>query len=280
MTALLLADVLKEVQSLPSLPTLVLDLLASLQDADVEVEVLARKVVLDQVLTARALRVANSSFYGRQRKVATVHEAITVLGIHGMRNLALTATLMARLPGGDGGGFCFAGFWRHAIGTALCARALAGRVGLNREQAYTAGLLHDIGRLVLATRFRAAYDAVMAHRTQQDCCVVDAESQVLGLDHAQVGEALARHWQFPEFVQQAVAQHHDVPPETVHPLALIVHVADALTHGLDLSRDPAEMVPPVAASTWDRLGLNAAALGEVLDEVASQFDVACSVLAP
>jgi putative nucleotidyltransferase with HDIG domain len=275
---LLLADVIKAVHSLPSLPALVLDLLASLEDAEVEVDVLARKIVLDQVLTARTLRVANSSFYGRQRKVATIHEAISVLGIHGLRNLALTATLMDRLAGGNDARFCFSTFWRHAIGTALCARALAARTGLNREQAYTAGLLHDIGRLVLATRFHAAYGAVSTYRKRQNCRVVDAESAVLGLDHAMVGEALARHWQLPDFVQQAVAHHHALPPFGTHPMALVVHVADALTHGLDLSGDDMEMVPSLAACTWGRLGLDADMLGAVLCEVEAQFEAACSVL--
>lgn len=279
MSALLLADVLKEVHKLPSLPTLVLDLLGSMEDAEVEVDSLARKIVLDQALTARTLRLANSSFYGRQRRVATVGEAITVLGIHNIRNLALTATVMDRLSVGDQAVFCFSGFWRHAIGAALCARALAAHTGQNREQAYTAGLLHDIGRLVLATRFRAPYEAVMACQTARDCFVAEAESQVLGLDHAQVGEALARHWKFPEFVQQAVAQHHAIPATGAPPMAMLVHVADALTHGMDLSRDPSDMVPPVASTTWEWLGLGPMALGQVLAEVEGQFQAACSVLA-
>lgn len=277
--ALLLADVLKEVHSLPSLPTLVLDLLASLENAEVEVDSLARKIVLDQALTARTLRVANSSFYGRQRRVATIAEAISVLGIHSIRNLALTATVMDRLAGGGRTAFCFSSFWRHAIGVALCARALAACTGQNPEQAYTAGLLHDIGRLVLATRFPAPYESVMAHQVTRDCFVAEAELQVLGLDHALVGEALARHWRFPEFVQQAVAWHHDMPVQGVHPMALIVHVADALCHGLDLTRDEFDLVPPVAATAWERLGLEAPALTLLLGDVEAQFEAACSVLA-
>ena len=279
MTTLLLTDVLKTIHDLPSLPTLVLELLASMEQADVEIGTLARKISLDQALTARTLRVANSSFYGMQRQVTTIGEAIAILGFHSVRNLVVTAALMDGLGNKDDT-FDFIAFWRHAIGSALCARAIAARLQLNQEQAYTAGLLHDIGRLVLATRFPKHHAAVAVHRARNDCFMVEAERAVLGLEHAMVGEALARHWKFPDLMQQAVAQHHSPELAGVQSLPLVVHVADAVAHALDFSRDDDDLVPAVTEHIWQRLGMDQKMLAGVLEDAELQFEAACSVLAP
>ena len=280
MPVLLMADVLKTIHSLPSLPAVVLDLLASMEQDDVDIDTLARKIALDQVLTAKTLRLANSSFYGMQRQVNTVGEAISVLGLRSVRNLATTAALMGHLANGASGSFCVLAFWRHSIGTALCAQALAAHLGLNKDQAYTTGLLHDIGRLVLATRFAGDYSAVMAHRAAHKFPVVEAEQAVLGLDHTAVGEALALHWKFPEAMQRAVARHHasGLPGEDA--MAQLICVADATAHALGFSSEEDDQAEPVAQTTWQSLGLDEKMQLAAFKDAERQFEAACSVLAP
>ncbi len=279
MNTLVVTDVLKKIQALPSLPAVVLDLLASMEQPEVDIDTLARKIALDQALTAKTLRLANSSFYGMQRQVTTVSEAIAVLGLSSVRNLATTAALVGALSSPGPGGFDFMAFWRHAIGTALCARSLAAQTGLNPEQAYVAGLLHDIGRLVLATQFSTQYAAVTALRAASDSYLLDAERAVLALDHAVVGAALAQHWKFPELMQQVVAQHHDIGLPGVPELALVVHLADAVAHALDFSMADDDLVPLVADATWLRLGLDEQKLRQTFRDAERQFDAACGVLA-
>ena len=280
--ALTLPEVLQKIHALPSLPAVVLELLTSLAQEDVSLDTLARKISLDQALAAKTLRMANSSFYGMQRQVSTVGEAIAVLGIQTVRNLATTAALIGSLPSGASNAFDFIQFWRHAIGTALCARSLAVQLGLNAEQAYIAGLLHDIGRLVLATQFADHFADHLAAMTQVDTADVTAtERAVLGLDHAMVGEALARHWKFPDLIQQAIAQHHapDAPTaQDILPLARVIHAANALAHALDAPAGQGGTPLPLAEATHERLGLNEATLLRAFQEAQNQFEVACSVL--
>jgi len=286
--ALTLPEVLQKIHALPSLPAVVLELLSSLDQENVNLDTLARKISLDQALTAKTLRLANSSFYGMQRQVTTIGEAIAVLGIQTVRNLATTAALIGSFPGDTSNAFDFITFWRHAIGTALCARSLAAQLGLNPEQAYIAGLLHDIGRLVLATQFTSHYAAMAGPDGVNTADITQAERAVLGLDHAMVGEALARHWKFPDLIQQAIAQHHAPEAQHTHDipaLARVIHVANALAHALDVptGQDSAlphlPHLPRFEVTTREHLGLNEAMLLTVFQEAQSQLEGACSVLA-
>jgi putative nucleotidyltransferase with HDIG domain len=222
---------------------------------------------------------ANSPFYGLQRQVTTINDAISVLGLQSVRNLAITGALVAGLSGQAGGTQRFMGFWRHTTGAAVCAQALAARLRLNRGQAYVCGLMHDIGRLVLMTWFPDPYAEVMAFRQGQDCQIHRAEQEVLGLDHAHIGAELARRWRFPDLMAEAIAQHHLPPADGVSDMGLLVHVADALAHALDFSQDTDDLVPQIAESTWQRLGLDQPTLVAVLGEADAQFELACGVLA-
>ena len=266
MNTLTVTEVLGAVNTLPSLSAVVLDLLVAIDQPDVDIDLVARKVALDPALTARALRLANSSFYGMPRQITTMPDAVAVLGLSSVRNLATTTALMGALAQPDPGAVDPQAFWRHAIGTALCARSLASHGATQQDQAYIAGLLHDIGRLVLATRFSGHYQAVLALRSATDCYLLDAERACLGLDHALVGAALA--------------QHHagDVPD--LQPLTQVVHLADALAHALGFSGDDDELVPLVADATVLGLGLDRQQLINTCADAERQFEAVCSVLMP
>jgi len=278
MKLLLLSDVLDTVVVLPSLPALVMELLATTEDSEVEIESLARKIALDHSLAVRTLRLANSPFYGMPHRVGTVAEAVAVLGLHSVRTLVVTATLADRLKGASDTPLDFMAFWRHAIGSALGARAIAVYRNADPEQAYTAGLLHEVGRLLLATRFTDHYAAVQAYRAANDCYPLDAERAVLGLDHAMVGEALTRHWNFPHDMQLAVAMQGADDLDTVTDLALVVRAADAISHALDLALDGQALVPAIGPRAWQRLGLDENALMEIFRQTDEQFQVACAAL--
>lgn len=271
-------DIIKRIHDLPSLPAVVAELLSSMDSEDVDVHVLAGKIALDQSLTAKTLRLANSSFYGMQSKVTSIPQAISVLGFHNIRTLVTACSLTGAFSPGPGIHFHFQPFWRHSIGTAVCARVLAQRLRLNPETAFTAGLLHDLGTLVLATSFPADYDAVEAWRKQHDCDCGTAQRAVFGIDHTQVGSALAAHWNFPVKIQQAVAGHHGLAPPDSVSLPLLVHVADALASALDLSGQADEQVPPLSPRGWQLLALSDAAWLDVFAETELLFEEMCQIL--
>lgn len=243
------------IQDLPSLPAVVMELLGSIEQDDVDISVLAKKVSYDQALTAKTLRLANSSVYGLQVKVTTIQQAITYLGFQKTRNLITAAAVTGCFPSG-GSRFDDKAFWRHSIATAACARALGRRMRFNPDIAFTAGLLHDIGRLVLVTAYPHAYDEVLAWRRTHHAEWRDAERAVLGVDHVDAGMALAGHWNFSGTMCQAIAFHHAPDTPGAGFLATIVHVADAIVHALDLAGEEDDVVPRLCGVAWDAMGLN------------------------
>lgn len=271
-------EVLHRIHRLPSLPAVVLELLTSLGQDDVNTEALAQKIAQDQALTAKTLRLANSSFYGMENQVTTMQEAIAILGFRTVRSLVTTAALIGTFANDGHTRVNLTPFWRHAIAVAVCARELASGLKLNAEYAYIAGLLHDIGRLVLVTQFPSDYAAAMAYRKTHDCLVLQAEKAVLGVDHARVGYVLVQRWKFPQAMQDVVADHHASPAAQAQPLSLVIRAADAIAHALDLSQDEDAAVPPIPMSLWEQLGLSDKELLQVFARTVHQFEGASLIL--
>lgn len=278
MSALTPDQIVHSVEDLPSLPAVVMELLSSIEQDDIDISVLAKKVSHDQALTAKTLRLANSSSFGLQVKVTTIQQAITFLGFQTTRNLITAAAVTGCFPSGRCPGFNDKAFWRHSIAVAACARALARRMRFNQDYAFTAGLLHDIGRLVLVTAAPEAYADVIEWRLHNDGGWQDAEHAVLGVDHVEAGVALADHWNFSSTMRQAIAFHH--APETPGAgfLAAIVHVANAIVHALDIAGEENERVPRVASVAWDAMGLNEEAFLHLFHETEVQFEEISAVL--
>ncbi len=275
---LALDDIVKNLEDLPSLPAVVMELLSSMDQEDVDIAVLAKKVSHDAALTAKTLRLANSSLYGLQVKVTTIQQAITYLGFQTTRNLITAAAVTGCFAEGQCPGFDDKAFWRHSIAAAACCKVIARRLKLNQDYAFTAGLLHDIGRLVLVSTFATEYAAVMAYRAEHDCHVIEAEHAVMGVDHVQAGMALAEHWNFSDTMKLAIGHHHDPDVPGAGLLAGVVHVANAIVHALDLARDDDELVPAVSPAAWAALGLNDEALLQVFRETELQFEEITLVL--
>lgn len=270
--------ILRSVRELPALPAVVLELIQSLGDSNISAERLAAKISHDQAIAAKTLRLANSSFYGLPRQVTSIAEATAILGLRTLRSIATAAGLAEGFASSRCQGFDFDAFWRHSIGTALTARALAQRTRLDEDAAFTLGLLHDIGRLVLISAYPSEYAQAITFRTEQDCLMYVAERHFFGVDHAEVGGVIAEHWRFAPSIVTAITCHHRPPADTTKGLTDVVHVADNIAHGLDLSRKHDDMVPLLALDAWSRLGLSDAQCMEVFDVVSQQHDVVCHAL--
>ncbi len=171
-------------------------------------------------------------------------------------------------------GFDFNVFWRHSLAVGVCAKVLARHLQLNQDYAYTAGLLHDIGRLVLVTRFTPLYEDVIAYRAEHDCHILVAERAVLGADHAMAGKLLAEHWNFSEGIQNAIAKHHEPDVSGGDTVASVVHVADAIAHALDFSSEEEDLVPPLSMAVWNALGLNQDTVQQIFRETELRYESA------
>lgn len=271
-------DILRSIHDLPVLPSVVLELIQSLANSEASAEQLASKISHDQAIAAKTLRLANSSFYGLARQVSSIEESTAILGLRTLRSVAIAAGLVGGFSGARCAGFDFSAFWRHAIGTALVARELARRVGIDEDAAFTLGLVHDIGRLVLVSSYGEEYARVIEYRTANDCLMYVAERHHFGLDHADVGALVAEHWHFAPETVAAIAAHHRPPVEARKSLVDVVHVADNIAHALDLSRSKDDMVPTLAIPALTRLQLCSEDYLVIFETVELQHDVVCHTL--
>ncbi len=282
-TPLDLALLRRRVGELPALPQAVLQVTAILRREDSSADDCAACIERDPAMTARTLRLANSAFYGVPGRVATMRDAIHILGRRSLGALLTTAAVSAQFDRKRCPGFDFDAFWRHALGSAIATQSLARELDADDELGFTAGLLHDIGRLALATYFPVELGAVLACARAAAAPLRDVERSTLGVDHAQVGAMIAAHWRFPGSVVQAILDHHApvAPADAAAPatLAELVHLADAMVHALDVSAAEDEAVPEIDAPTWSRLALGPAQCGRVFERTETGVAALCQALA-
>ncbi len=241
---------------LEPLPGHVLEAMHLLDDLNSTADQVAEVIGRDPVLAARVLRLANSALYMRTRRVATLREAVVLVGFAAVRSLLVTAVAYdAFARGAPGYGLDRGKMWEHALAVATVARHLAQARQLPGEAAFVAGLLHDMGKMALSYSLQEQYQAVMeAVRNGAD--FVEAERAVLGWDHAQVGAEAARRWNLPEALVEAIEYHHR-PDELPEPsLADAVHVADALSTMLGFGVGTDQLLYRCSEQALERLGLS------------------------
>ncbi|HLO95879.1 MAG TPA: HDOD domain-containing protein [Burkholderiaceae bacterium] len=269
------AGLVRRIRDLPTPNAVALELLSSLGDESLSVEQLAQKISLDQAIVAKVLRLANSPFYGLARRVTLMADAVSIVGWRSVRNLAVTAGLASSFDLSRCPGFDLAGYWRHSLGCALCAEALARAHGQDGALAFGCGLLHDLGRVALASVAPDDYAQMLSWRRTSGARLFDAEHRCLGLDHAAIGGALAEQWLLAPVLVDSVALHHQPPEDPGAPLVDLVHVADCVAHGLGLDGSAEESVPSLALHSWRRMDMAEPQWFRLFTEVESEHAVLC-----
>ena len=243
----------EETTALPTLPPVASRLVEAVARMDAETtEEVARILALDPGLTARTLRLANSDCYGFPRKVGSVELAVLVLGPGTIRDLVLTASVVQTLGPSDR---ALTELWNHAMACGVAARALGERVQYRLlGEAYAAGLLHDIGAVLLRQRNPERFEAALALARTHGTPLEEAERGLYGSDHSEVGGWLAERWGLPGEIVEAIACHHR-PWEAVRApeLTALVHIADSLANRAGYTWAPSAASGPATASAWEAI---------------------------
>jgi putative nucleotidyltransferase with HDIG domain len=226
-----LQALLNDVQRVRPLPTSVTRVIQALEDPDVSAAYIAHLISLDQALAADVLRLSNAAALASVAATSSVQEAVVRLGFVRVKSLVLgaaTASLLTRRLSGYG--LTGEELWNHSVATASLARYIADAVGYrDLEEAYVAGLLHDIGKLVLDQYVRVDSNLLVDLMQRRELQLWQAEEQVFGMDHGAVGGLMSEKWQFPVGLTDAIRCHHwPSLARTRAELAAIVNVADAL----------------------------------------------------
>ena len=229
------SDLAKAVDALPPLPAVALKVMQVAQDPKSSASDLAMVVSADPGLSARILRVVNSAAYRRANEVTSVQQALVVLGFVQARNIAISSAITsAYTPDALNALFRISAFWRHSLAVGFRAADIAARGRrLDVPSAFTAGILHNIGRLAMFYHDPAGVDQAVATAMGEDRSLEEVERELLGYDHASLGGELAEKWKLPLEIREAVAQHHDHSGSESN-LAGVVASADAfcMTHGI------------------------------------------------
>jgi len=200
-----LDQLVREVNELRPLPTVAARILEVTESDKFSAHVLASVIASDQALSAKLLRLANSAYYGYSRRISTVRDAVVLLGFRAVRASTLASCIIEAVAGSRN--INYEQFWQHSVSIGMLAEILARAEGEHQDHAFTAGVLHNIGRLALDQRAPHALADSLLLATRQQVEIHVAERQVLGYTDAQLGGALALHWNFPRPLVDAVSQH-------------------------------------------------------------------------
>jgi len=277
--------VVAKVDALPTLPAAVSRLAALHGSETTSASDFEDAIKPDPALTANLLKMANSAYFGLRREVDSVGQAVTVLGTKRVWEAAVTAgfskTIPDRIPGYE---VDSAVFWKHCIAVAILSERLSSQMELRTPKlTFTAGLLHDIGKLAIGSFLTVEATLVLSRMRTDEMDFVAAEREVLGTDHAEVGATVADKWGLPEAIGVGARWHHcpdEVPNEEDQVLVDLVHVADALAHTLGYGADVGELARTLDQRAADRLELTVDCLELVACNTLEEIQQVSEVFAP
>ncbi|MBW2122360.1 MAG: HDOD domain-containing protein [Deltaproteobacteria bacterium] len=249
--------VVRRIEELPTLPAVIARILEVLEDEGSSSRDLERVVSFDQSISAKVLRIANSAYYGFPREITTIHRAIVLLGFQAVKGLALGCSIFETFfRQGGVSYFDRTAYWLHSIACSSCARLLGKRLeGLDPEGTSMAGLIHDIGMVLMDHVMHETYSRVLERVIRQGGRLAEVEREVWGFDHAEVGAWLGEQWKFPAPLVEAIRFHHGIPGggRSWTRLPAAIHLADFCSNEAGLSvtggHDSAELITDALAAT-------------------------------
>jgi HD-like signal output (HDOD) protein len=261
-------------RSLGSYAPVINEIEAALESPQCSLVTVGEAIEKDPDLTARLLRLANSSFYGFSSRLSTVTEAVSLIGIQQVQDLIVASSSIERFSGISEEFVSMESFWRHSLACGIAARLLALEKRLPKpDKLFVVGLLHDVGRLVLFSQSPAGTQEIFKLYHSEKLLLRDAEQRVLGYDHQQIAGALLTQWKYPVGLVQAVACHHSPAGSDLAPMeTAVVHISDHLVNAMQLGSSGERFIPPLNAKAWNRLGLATDSLGTLMNTIEEQLD--------
>ena len=241
---------------------------------------LAAIIEKDGALTAKVLKLANSSFYGLSRRVDTIARAITVLGFNMVRDTALTISVYRLFEGKRTDGFDREGLWLHSLGCAVAARCLLARLGDSAaQQAFLGGVLHDIGILLMSRIFPEEMQKICCTKCSNEH-LLSMERTTIGITHPEIGALAADGWHFPPVLVELIKCHHSPKAAHIAPRSVeAVCAGNEIAKAMGLGTSASFYVSTVDASVWNGLGITAGDLPGLVQQIGKDFETARELFA-
>ena len=253
--------IIQDLGQIPTMPTIAAKVMQIVNDPHSSAEDVAKFISRDVALTSKVLRLANSAFYGIPRTISSVNSAIVILGFNTIRSRVLSASVLKVFPAKPGlVAFDRKAFWKHSFMVGIASRMVAQiyrkRKLVDMETAFSAGLLHDIGKIILEQFSNDDYLPVLKAAKDQGIPLYMAEKAMLGMSHADVSGMLVDKWQMPNELKSPIVNHHSpMEDKASQDMACIVHYANHLCHLKGSGCMANETYAPLAAEAAAVLGL-------------------------
>lgn len=271
---------LDDIEDLPTLPSVFSEVDRLCKDPDIGADELSKVIETDPSITLKLLNLANSAFFGFSRRIKTVHEAISLLGNKTVKNAILNiAVYEATKDLATSAGLDKKEFWVHAAGVGSVARFLCKKLSIDRDEAFTAGIVHDTGKIILDSLYADFYKDVLKRVAENDVSIYEAEEEVIGLTHATIGQELAESWNLGPELSAAIAHHHQPGrADGDEEIACLVHVGDAVARRMGVGSGGDSKVPEIDPEVLKKLSVSTDQLSEWDSEIQEAVDRDRSVL--
>jgi HD-like signal output (HDOD) protein len=256
------------IKNLPTLPVALQEARRLADNPKTTVAQLAEVIGRDQVLSGKVLKIVNSPTYGFPGRIASIQNALTLLGFNVVKSLIISTVVFENMSTG------MMALWRHSVGCSIASSELGRLLKMgNADEFFIAGLLHDIGKVITAVQLPEARKEIEHLVRAEDITCRAAEERVLGMAHTRVGSWLAEHWNLPVSLRYALAYHHC--PASAHDyitIASIVHIGDFLTRLFEFGNSGDDHAPMLDPHAFKHLGLNQRKLGIMMDAIGEKFE--------
>ena len=253
----------ENISTIPTIPSVLKQLSTIIENPKISLNEISHFVSQDPALTTKILQMVNSALYGFPGRISSVNHAVMLLGLNVVKGLLLSVSVFEIMHK------AMIGLREHSIGVAIASKVLARMKGLKEpEEVFVAGLLHDVGKVILTLSWPEEYDRTVKEAESSGIAIFDAERSRFSETHAAVAGWLAEKWHFPAKLCECIANHHRPQTSSLAPLETsIVHMADVLVKARGLGYSGDRLVPDVNPKAWETLGLSEEDLREILKEL-------------
>jgi HD-like signal output (HDOD) protein len=269
---------IEKISSLPSHPVVIERITRLLSNPRTSAEDIGKAMTTDQSLATKALKLVNSAFYGFPGRISTLSHAIVILGFSTIKNIVLTASIFDsfRGKGMDVEGFNLERLWYHSIACGAAAQAIAKTVGgSEKEECFIAGLIHDIGKIILCHYLPDDFKSVIVHTRTNNVLFYESEKALFDTCHDEIGGYLVQCWNLPKNLQNAARYHHQPSPAHDHyQTSAIVHAADIFVRALDYGNGGDDKMPVMSEQVWKTLNLENVSLVSLFDNIKDEIEKA------
>jgi putative nucleotidyltransferase with HDIG domain len=259
---------IKSIKRLPTLPEVARKISKMVEDDKTSATELARIISTNTAISERVLRLVNSSFYGFPDRISSMSNAIIFLGFDVVKSLIICVAVFEMMEKG------MPGLWEHSLGCTIVSRLIAKKVkGCDPEEISVAGMLHDIGKVVVSIQLAEDYQEIKKTIAEKKINFLKAEKEVLELTHEDLGGWLAESWHLPAGLREPIACHHYPQQARQAILATaIVHLADFLVRAVGHGSGGDPWVPVLNHNAWERLGLSMEDLEEIIFDFCDELE--------